>query len=145
MSQADPQIIALLNTALKNKLTSINQYFLHARMLKHKGNVTLADYEYKASIDSMKHSDMLVEQVLALGGAPLLQELGELRIGETEQQMLKCDLALAEGSLVQLRDAIAFCENRGDKASAALLSRIAASKQENIDFIKSQLSRPAAA
>ena len=100
MPVADPTLIKRLNAVLKNKLTGINQYFLHARMLKHWGDVKLADQEYKASIDAMKHSDMLVEHILSLGGLPNLQELGTLSIGETPTAMLCNDKAHVESCIM---------------------------------------------
>ncbi len=137
---ADNDIISHLNAVLKNKLTGINQYFLHARMLKSQGNVKLADYVFKASIDAMKHADMLVERVLALGGIPNLQELGKLAIGEKSGDMLRNDLALAEEALAQITAAIAHCEKHKDSATAALLAKIRDSQQEHIDFINTQIN-----
>src|SRR5271156_3707040 len=131
------EIIPQLNAALKSKLTGINQYFLHARMLKSQGNVQLADYVFKASIDAMKHADMLVERVLALGDIPNLQELGKLFIGKKSGDMLQSDLALAEAALAQIASAMAHCEK--DSAPVALLAKIQASQQEHIDFIHAQL------
>jgi bacterioferritin len=133
-------IIPHLNAALKSKLTGINQYFLHARMLKNQGNVKLADYVFKASLDAMKHADMLVERVLALGGAPNLQELGKLAIGTTSVEMLKNDLTLAESVFKEITTAIETCEKSKDSATAGLLTRIRDSQQEHINFIKTQIN-----
>jgi len=134
------EIIPHLNAALKTKLTGINQYFLHARMLKSQGNVRLADYVYKASIDAMKHADMLVERVLSLGGIPNLQDLGKLSIGEESGDMLRNDLALAETALLQISSAIVHCEDCKDSVTAGLLNKIRDSQQEHIDFIHTQLN-----
>jgi bacterioferritin len=144
MQTADNELIQHLNAVLRNKLTGINQYFLHARILKHKGNLTLADYEYRASIDAMKHSDMLVEHVLSLGGIPNLQELGHLMIGDCESAMLHNDLTLAEAALANIKTAIAYSHGKQDLATAGLLGKILAGHQEHIDFITKQInSNPA--
>jgi len=144
MAALDHTTIKHLNAVLKNKLTGINQYFLHARMLKHQGDMRLADYEYKASIDAMKYSDMLVEHILSLGGTPQLQELGTLMIGEKSRDMLNNDLAHIEVTLVELKAAIAYCESRQDAATVGLLNKIRETQQERITFIERQLAPKAA-
>ncbi len=136
MPNASKELISRLNTVLKNKLTGINQYFLHARMLKHQGDLKLADYEFKSSIDIMKHSDMLVELILSHGGIPNLQELGKLAIGETPMEMLANDLQLCETTLADTKLAL----EASDAQSAAILRKIMETQQEHIDFIHAQLN-----
>ena len=144
MSGDNKELVARLNAVLKNKLTGINQYFLHARMLKHLGNVKLADYEYKSSIDIMKHSDMLVEHILSLGGFPNLQDLSRLMIGETVEDMLRNDLTLSQSALDVIKDSLQFCEScitRKEAASTAtMLRKILEGQLEHIDFLHHQLS-----
>lgn len=137
---ADKDIIKHLNTILKNELTAINQYFLHARMLKHMGFMKLADQEYKESIDEMKHADMLVERILFLKGLPNLQDLGKIFIGETVEEILKCDLKLEQKANTDLKAAITLCESKADYASADILHRILESEEEHSLFIQTQLN-----
>ena len=103
--KGDPQVIEHLNKALYNELTAINQYFLHAKMLKNWGLKELAEHEYKESIDEMKHADKLAERILFLDGLPNFQALGKIRIGENPIEVLKADLALELEALPVLRDA----------------------------------------
>jgi len=138
--QGDAKVIEFLNKALFNELTAINQYFLHARMLKNWGLKELADHEYKESIDEMKHADRLAERILFLEGLPNFQALGKLRIGEGPREVLECDLALEVDALPLLRSAIAHCESVGDNVSRQLFIDILVSEEEHIDWIETQLA-----
>ena len=138
--KGDAKVIEFLNKALYNELTAINQYFLHAKMLKNWGLKELADHEHHESIDEMKHADMLAERILFLDGLPNFQALGKLRIGENPVELLRCDLALELDGLVTLRDAIAHCESVSDYVSRKLFADILESEEEHIDWIETQLA-----
>ncbi|TXH64821.1 MAG: bacterioferritin [Lysobacteraceae bacterium] len=138
--KGDAKTIEFLNKALYNELTAINQYFLHAKMLKNWGLKELAEYEHHESIDEMKHADKLAERILFLEGLPNFQAMGKLKIGETPRELLECDLALELEAVPLLREAIAHCEKIGDYASRRLFADILVSEEEHIDWIETQLS-----
>jgi bacterioferritin len=136
--KGNDEVIALLNRALYNELIAINQYFLHSRMLRNWGVKKLAEYEYKESLDEMRHADELVERILFLDGLPNLQDLGRLLIGEDVEEVLQCDLKLEQDALPTLREGIAACEKHGDYNSRELLVKILDSEEEHIDFLEEQ-------
>ena len=138
--KGDPKTIEFLNKALYNELTAINQYFLHAKMLKNWGLKELAEHEYHESIDEMKHADKLAERILFLDGLPNFQAMGKLRIGENPKELLECDLALELEAVPLLREAIAHTEKVGDFVSRQLFADILDSEEEHIDWIETQLS-----
>jgi len=137
--KGDGKVIEFLNKALYNELTAINQYFLHAKMLKNWGLKELAEHEYKESIEEMKHADKLSDRILFLEGLPNFQALGKLRIGENPTEMLRCDLALEQEAVVLLREAVAYAESISDYVSRKLFVDILDSEEEHIDWLETQL------
>ncbi|MGH8032572.1 MAG: bacterioferritin [Luteimonas sp.] len=138
--QGDAQVIKYLNEALYNELTAINQYFLHAKMLKNWGLLELAKHEYEESIDEMKHADALAERILFLDGLPNFQALGKLKIGENPKELLECDLALELEAIPLLKTAVAYCEEVGDFVSRKLFADILESEEEHVDWLETQLA-----
>jgi len=138
--KGDAKVIEFLNKVLYNELTAINQYFLHAKMLKNWGLKELADHEHHESIDEMKHADRLSERILFLDGLPNFQALGKLRIGESPVEILRCDLALEMDGLQVLKDAVVHCEGVNDFVSRKLFADILDSEEEHIDWLETQLS-----
>ena len=137
--KGEKKIIEYLNKVLRNELTAINQYFLHARMFQNWGLRQLNEHEYAESVDEMKHADALVKRILFLEGLPNLQDLGKLMIGEDTQEILAADLKLELSALPLLREAIAGCEAAGDYPSRDLLCDILKSEEEHVDWLETQL------
>jgi bacterioferritin len=137
--QGDRSVIQHLNVVLRNELTAINQYFLHARMFDNWGYSRLGEHERHESIDEMKHADRLIERILFLEGLPNLQDLDKLLIGQNVKEALECDLALERRAHPMLRQAIAYCESVGDYVSRELFEDILASEEDHIDFLETEL------
>ena len=136
--KADPKVIEFLNLQLTNELTAINQYFLHARTLRHWGVTLLGKHEYNESIEEMRHADWLIERILFLGGLPNVQRLNQILVGQSVEEILKADRAIEEKATDDLREGIAYCESVRDYISRDLLRRILENEEEHLDFLDRQ-------
>ncbi len=134
----DPKVIEHLNTQLTNELTAINQYFLHARTLRHWGVTLLGKHEYEESIEEMRHADWLIDRILFLGGLPNVQRLNQVLVGQTVQEVLEADMKLEEKAMADLREAIAYCEQVRDFVTRDLFLKILANEEEHVDFLDTQ-------
>ncbi|WP_420559558.1 bacterioferritin [Tepidicaulis sp.] len=138
--KGDAKVIEYLNLALKQELTAVNQYFLHARMLHDWGLDELGDKVYEESIDEMKHADKLIKRILFLEGLPNLQDLDRLMIGENVKEILECDLKSEMRAHPLYKDAATYCESVRDYVTRELFVDLLDSEEEHIDWLETQLS-----
>jgi bacterioferritin len=131
-------IIDALNSVLTKELTAINQYFLHARMLQDWGLEKIGKLEYDASIDEMKHADMVIKRILFLEGLPNLQKLDKLRIGQNVQEVIEADLQVEYEAVPHLKKCIQLSEAEHDYATRDLFLSILKSEEHHIDWLETQ-------
>ncbi|BBK30654.1 bacterioferritin [Stella humosa] len=137
--KTDAEVIVHLNRLLKNELTAINQYFLHARTLKHWGFERLGKKVYEESIGEMRHADRLIQRILMIDGHPNLQDLGKLLIGENVVECLESDLRLESTARRDVLAAVAHCERVQDYVSREIVVAILEDTEEHIDFLETEL------
>jgi bacterioferritin len=137
--KGDKKVLEYLNAQLKNELTAINQYFLHARMFQHWRLEKLGKHEYEESIGEMKHADQLIERIFMLDGLPNLQDLHKLLVGEETKEILECDLKLEKASQKHCKEAIAYCESVSDFISREILTHILDETEDHIDWLETNL------
>jgi bacterioferritin len=136
--KGNPKVIVELNKALREELTAINQYFLHAEMCENWGYNKLSEFIKKQSIGEMKHAEVLIERILFLDGSPSMQPL-ELTVGGSVKAMIESDLALEIGAVKQYNDAIALATKEGDNGSRDLLVTLLKDEESHVDFLEAQM------
>ena len=137
--QGNPKVIAALNEALKEELTAINQYFLHAEMCENWHYSKLGDFIRKQSIDEMKHAEQIIERILFLDGSPSMTELMQIKVGQNVKDQLESDLKLELAAVIQYNRAVALARDEGDNASRELFERLLKDEEEHVDWLEAQL------
>jgi bacterioferritin len=137
--KGDKTVIKYLNQQLKNELSAVNQYFLHARMMRHWGLEKLGQHEYEESLGEMKHADRLIERIFMLDGLPNLQDLHKLLVGESVPEILSCDLKLESAAQATVKEGMAYCESVKDFTSRDLFQDILNDTEEHIDWLETQI------
>jgi bacterioferritin len=138
LMKGNPKVLSELNKALREELTAINQYFLHAEMCENWGYHKLSEYIKKQSIGEMKHAEVLIERIIFLDGSPSMMPL-QLNVGGSVKGMLESDLALEVGAVKQYNDAVAVATKEGDNGSRDLLVELLKDEEDHVDFLEAQL------
>lgn len=136
--KGNAKVIAALNQALREELTAINQYFLHAEMCENWGYHRLSDFIKKQSIGEMKHAETLIERILFLDGTPSMMPL-ELKVGGSVKQMIESDLALEVGAVKMYNESVALATKEADNGSRDLFVTLLKDEEEHVDFLEAQM------
>lgn len=136
--RGNDQVIAQLNLALREELTAINQYFLHAEMAHNWGYHRFGAYIKKQSIDEMKHAEKLIERILFLDAAPKMEYM-ELSVGANLRAQIESDYKLEEKAIKMYNDAIRISREQGDDQSASLFRELLQDEEEHLDWLEAQL------
>jgi bacterioferritin len=137
--QGNPKVIAELNAALKEELTAISQYFLHAEMCENWKYDKLGSFIKKQSIDEMKHAETLIERILFLDGSPNLTELLKLSIGANVKEQIENDLKLEINAVAMYNKSVQIAREEGDNASRELFERLLKDEESHVDWLEAQL------
>ena len=138
--KGNAKVVSELNKALKEELTAINQYFLHAEMCENWGYRKLSEYIKKQSIGEMKHAEKLMERILFLDGTPSMQPLN-VKIGKTVKEMIESDLALEVAAVKEYNDAVAVAREEGDNGSRELFEILLKDEEDHVDFLEAQMQQ----
>jgi bacterioferritin len=137
--QGNPKVIAALNEALKEELTAINQYFLHAEMCENWHYTRLGEFIKKQSIDEMKHAEALIERILFLDATPKMTEPMQINIGQNVKEQVESDLKLEIGAVGMYNRSIQIAREEGDNASRELFERLLKDEEAHVDWLEAQL------
>jgi bacterioferritin len=136
--KGNPKILQELNKALREELTAINQYFVHAEMCENWGYHKLSGYIKKQSIGEMKHAEALLERILFLEGSPAMEPM-KLTLGDTVKQMVQNDLKLELSAIQQYNQAVRIATEMGDNGSRDLLVVLLKDEEDHADWLEAQL------
>lgn len=137
--QGNPKVIAALNEALKEELTAINQYFLHAEMCEAWHYSKLAAHIKKESIDEMKHAESIMERILFLDGIPSMTEPMQLSVGANVKAQLESDLKLEIAAVEMYNRFVNLARAENDNASAELFERLLKDEEGHVDWLEAQM------
>jgi bacterioferritin len=137
--KGNPKVIALLNEALHEELTAINQYFLHAEMCENWHYMKLAKFIKKQSIDEMRHAEKIIERLLFLDGVPAMSDGMKLTIGSTVKEQLASDLKLEVGAVAMYNKFSAAAREAKDIVTADLFEFLLADEEKHVDWLEAQM------
>jgi bacterioferritin len=136
--KGNPKVVKELNEALREELTAISQYFLHAEMCENWGYKKLAGYIKKQSIDEMKHAEALIERILFLDATPSMEPL-KLAVGGSVRHMIESDLALELGAVKQYNATVLLATQEKDNGSRDLMVKLLKDEEEHVDWLEAQI------
>ncbi len=134
--KGNAEVLDLLNEALSEELTAINQYFLHAEMCENWGYKKQSAASKKQAIDEMKHAEELIERILFLEGKPNLSKYQKLNIGQTVPAMIANDHKLELDAVALYNRIIDVAIQKSDQGTAEMLKKILKDEEAHVDALE---------
>lgn len=137
--RGDAELIELLNEVLTAELTTINQYFIHAKLCENWGYAKLAKKQRDESIGEMRDAEAIIERILYLEGVPNLQRLGPVRVGETVPEQFEIDADTEREAIDRYNRGVALAVAKGDNGTRELLEEKLTGEESHLDWLETQL------
>lgn len=139
--KGDEKVIAVLNDALADELTAINQYIVHSEMCANWGYGELHEAIEKRAITEMQHSEKLIGRILFLSGKPVVSDLKKIHIGGTVAEQFQKDLASEVGAVALYNAGIRLAAEQGDNGTRKMLEEILSDEEDHVDWLEAQLDQ----
>jgi bacterioferritin len=137
--KGDSAVLDVLNEILTAELTTINQYFVHAKMCENWGYQRLAAHYREESIGEMRDADAIMDRILYLEGVPNMQRLNPVRVGQEPVEQLRLGLELERENISRYNRAVALAREKGDNGTREILEGLLRGEEESADWLEAQL------
>ena len=119
--KGNEKVLETLNSLLREELTAISQYMVHAEMYEDWGYGKLGEAEEHSAIQEMKHAEKHIARILFLEGRPIVSKLNEMHIGAEVPAMMMDDHNAEKGAVAAYNEAIKLAADLGDNGTREML------------------------
>jgi bacterioferritin len=130
-------LLDALNEAIAEELTAITQYMWHHTMAQGMASESVKEIFRKASIEEMKHAEILAERLDYLGGVPTTRP-NEIKMGGSLEKMIKDNLNLEIEAIAMYKRIIKMCGD--DSTTRRMLEEILADEEGHAASFEALLS-----
>ena len=139
--KGNPEIIAKLNELLTAELTSIDNYFVHAKIMHHMGYNKLKDQFHHEMEDEQGHASKVIERIVFLEGIPEVSARLPFKVEKDVQKVLEHNLEAEHVVKRLLGECIDLCFAKKDFGTLEVIEPLLVDTEEDhIDWLETQLS-----
>ncbi len=136
--KGNAKLITVLNQLLADELTAISQYMVHSEMCDNWGYERLHKAIERQARDEMHHAEWLIRRILFLEGAPVVDKLNPIKIGQNVLEIISNDQADEIAAMRAYNSAIGLAHEVADQSTADLLTEILKMEEGHADWAEVQ-------